>query len=87
MATEKGCLDQERKTCHLHKRTKVTVSFLPKQIINKNEIYTIIIDPKEKSYIDLTGMFHHTSSRGNTYLFLLYEYDMNAILFEPLKTR
>ena len=37
--------------------------------------------------MDLTGRFPHKSSRGNCYLFVLYDYDTNTILFEPLKTR
>ena len=44
-------------------------------------------DLKEKAFMDLTGRFPHKSSRGNTYLFVLYDYNTNAILFEPLKTR
>ena len=40
---------------------------------------------KETSYIDLTGKFPHKSSRGNQYLLLLYDFDSNAILVEPLK--
>ena len=42
---------------------------------------------KETSYIDLTGTFPHKSSRGNQYLLLLYDFDSNVILVEPLKTR
>ena len=37
--------------------------------------------------MDLTGRFPHKPSRENSYLFVLYDYDTNAILFEPLKTR
>ena len=37
--------------------------------------------------MDLTGQFPHKSSRGNEYLFVLYDYDTDAILFEPLKNR
>ena len=37
--------------------------------------------------MDLTGRFPHTSSRGNTYIFLMYDYDTNAILLEPIKNR
>jgi hypothetical protein len=34
---------------------------------------------------DLTGCFPYTSSRGMTYLFILYDYDSNAILASPIK--
>jgi hypothetical protein len=36
---------------------------------------------------DLTGCFPFTSSRGMTYLFVLYDYDSNAILASPIKSR
>jgi hypothetical protein len=40
-----------------------------------------------KSYSDQTGRFPIQSSRGYQYVFILYEYDSNAILSKPLKTR
>ena len=36
---------------------------------------------------DLTGRFPVQSSRGNKYLLVLYDYDSNAILVEPMKNR
>ena len=36
---------------------------------------------------DLPGRFPFTSSRGMNYIFLLYDYDSNAILVEPIKSR
>ena len=39
------------------------------------------------AYSDLTGRFPHTSSRGNCYLLLVYDYDSNAILVAPLESR
>jgi len=36
---------------------------------------------------DLPGCFQITSSRGHKYLFVLYDYDSNAILAEPIKSR
>ena len=43
--------------------------------------------PKEFSYDDLTRAFPFKSSRGNKYLYILYDYDSNAILVQPLQTR
>ena len=40
--------------------------------------------PKEKTYSDQTGKFPHMSTRGNQYVFTMYDYDANAILLEPL---
>ena len=39
------------------------------------------------AYQDLTGRFPHKSSRGNEYLLVVYDFDSNAILVEPLKSR
>ena len=36
--------------------------------------------------MDLTGTFPHKSSRENSYLFVLYDYNTNAILLELLKS-
>ena len=38
-------------------------------------------------YNDLTGAYPHKSSRGNQYIFVLYDYDENAILTQPIKNR
>ena len=38
-------------------------------------------------YHDLTGAFPHNSSRGNQYIFVLYDYDGNAILTQPIKNQ
>jgi hypothetical protein len=40
-----------------------------------------------KIYTDQTGKFPVLSSRGNKYLFVLYDYDSNAIMAEPIKSR
>jgi hypothetical protein len=39
----------------------------------------------EKIYTDQTGRFPVISSKGNTYIMVLYEYDGNVILAEPIK--
>ena len=36
---------------------------------------------------DLPGRFTLNSSRGNCYIFVLYDYDSNAILAHPIKSR
>jgi hypothetical protein len=38
-------------------------------------------------YTDQTGRFPVVSSKGNTYIMVLYEYDGNVILAEPIKIR
>ena len=37
--------------------------------------------------MDLTGRFPYRSSRGNEYVLVVYHYDANAILVEPVKNR
>ena len=43
--------------------------------------------PRDKSYGDLCGRFTVQSSRENNYVMVIYSYDANAILAEPLKNR
>ena len=40
-----------------------------------------------KIYSDQTGRFPLTSSRGHKYIMIVYDYDSNSILAEPLKSR
>ena len=42
---------------------------------------------KHKGYMNLTGRFPHKSSSGSEYLLIVYDYDSNAILAEPLSSR
>ena len=44
-------------------------------------------NPKTTAYSDLTGRFPYKSSRGNQYILIVYDYDSNAILAEPLSDR
>ena len=43
--------------------------------------------PKLTTYTDLTGRFPYKSTRGNEYIFVMYDYDSNAITATPLKNR
>ena len=36
---------------------------------------------------DLPGHFHFISSRGNNHIFVMYDFDSNTILAEPIKSR
>ena len=57
--------------------------------LKTNDLCAIItpFTPKDTAYSDLTGRFPFRSSRGNEYLLVVYDYDSNAILVEPLKNR
>ena len=97
VATEKGHLDQERKYLNSTSpsQSQLTEKFSEKLHEKRNNLFVNILHPisqqpsdlKQKAFMDLTGQFPHKSSRGNSYLFVLYDYDTNAILFDPLKTR
>ena len=45
------------------------------------------VEPFGRIYTDQTGRFPHPSSRGYKYILILYSYDANAILAEPIKQR
>ena len=52
-------------------------------------VFTTLLSATElrKSYSDQTGNFPVQSSRGYQYVMVLYDYDSNAILSKPLKSR
>ena len=102
IATAKGHLNQERKNLQSTKPVKIKIEpldheqdadeFSPEpESPNKKtfECFATIVDNSSsgKAYHDLTGQFPHTSTRGNKYLLVHYDYDSNAILAEPLKNR
>jgi len=73
-----------------HKQDADEFSPKPESPNNKTlECFATIVDNSSsgKAYHDLTGQFPHTSTRGNKYLLVHYDYDSNAILAEPLKNR
>jgi hypothetical protein len=50
-----------------------------------NVVFANIFEPTGQIYTDLPGRFPIRSSRGNQYIFVLYDYNSNAILAEPMK--
>ena len=46
---------------------------------------TISLNIKRKGFRDLTGVLPHKSNRGNLYVIVMYDYDSNVILSEPIK--
>ena len=50
-------------------------------------VYAKVIAITGQIYSDQTGRFPVTSSRGNKYIMIVYDYDSTAILAEPLKNR
>jgi len=56
-------------------------------IDRKQDVGTFVVDLNGQIATDLPGRFPVTSSRGMKYVFLLYNYDSNAILVTPMKNR
>jgi hypothetical protein len=54
--------------------------------LNTHCAYTATADAGQ-IYTDQTCLFPVFPSRGNTYIVVLYEYDGNAIMAEPIKNR
>jgi hypothetical protein len=53
-----------------------------------NQVFATVIDiGTGKIYTNQTGKFPVLSSQGNKYIFVLYDYDSNAIMAEPIKSR
>jgi hypothetical protein len=48
---------------------------------------TFLSPPSPNPYSDQTGRFPVRSSRGNQYVFILYDFDSNVILSHPLHNR
>ncbi len=95
-----GHQDQGRKNYRSTKTTKTETSdsqhddFTAYPTIDDgtktNSIYASVIDIPASTgqvYTDQTGRFPNTSSRGNKYVTILYDYNSNAILAEPLKSK
>lgn len=101
MATAQGHLDQTRKNLQSTKPTDKTSNsehddaFQPTPAITDglrtHYIYAAIVDSEDTTtgqiFSDLTGRFPTTSSKGNRYTLIIYEYDSNAILAEAMKNR
>jgi len=49
--------------------------------------YALLIEPSGQIFTDLTGRFLVPSGTGSQYIFVLYDYDSNAILVEPIPNR
>eukprot|EP00957_Ditylum_brightwellii_P003570 270517-Ditylum_brightwellii.AAC.1 len=97
MATNKGHLDQEHQNLQSTKEKRDATekeihedAFPSGGIGTKTYEYVSVVmplDPKMKAYLDLTGQFPHKSSRGNEYLYVMYDSDGNTILAQAILNR
>jgi hypothetical protein len=96
-AMVKGHLNQTRKNIRSTKLTSndynVDVDeFHPPQLTiddkqHANYCYASLFEPTGKMYSDQTGRMVTPSTKGNNYIFIMYDYDSNAILAEPIRNR
>jgi hypothetical protein len=93
IATVKGHLNQQRQNI---RSTKPPPTIEPITDLNppsdspnarSHHVYAATSEITGQIATDLTGRFPSTSSRGNKDIFILYDYDSNAILAEPMKNR
>ena len=96
IALEKGHLDQERKNLQSTTPTnkdEIEDNFPSQEQTKTYNIFAMLektdesFTAKHKTCSDQTGKFPHISSRGNQYVFTLYDYDSNVILLESLKSK
>jgi hypothetical protein len=100
LATSKGHLRMQQKNIQSTKPITITpdlplavsLDVSPSREPNNTPthvVFTSMITSTDlhKSYSDQTGKFPVQSSRGYNYVMVLYDYDSNAILTKPLKTR
>jgi hypothetical protein len=97
IATAKGHMDQTRQNT---RTTKTKPALLEENILRPdpvcvdgkatNFVYAAAIAVEDRTgqiHSDLTGRFPVQSSKGNNYILVVYDYDSNAILSEPMKRR
>jgi hypothetical protein len=88
-ATTKGHFNQQRQNARATriKSTKITNQETDMDHgINTQFLYAATIDAGQ-IYTDQTGRFPVVSRKGNKYIMILYDYDSNAILAQPIKYR
>jgi hypothetical protein len=86
-ATTKGHLNQQRKNARTTQNKTKNAGIQESDIdhgIKTQFVYAATIDAGQ-IYTDQTGIFPVVSSKGNKYIMILYDYDSNTILAQPIK--
>ena len=94
-AIDMGHLDQERQNLQSTRPQSSKKSTIITTVPNITpldktfEVLSMIVpfSAKSRTYGDSTGAFPYTASRGAKYIYIMYDYDGNAILTEALKSR
>ena len=101
--TAKGHMNQERQNLQSTKPVPVVPPSPEEEFLIHNDFFPndeklqqpthhamALILPFESrmtGYVDLTGRFPYPSSQGNQYIMVMYDYDSNAIIAEPIRNR
>jgi hypothetical protein len=88
-STTKGNFNQQRQNARTTKVMDPEVIITEPDLdqgIKSQYVYAATIDAGQ-IYTDQTGIFPVVSSKGNKYIMILYDYDSNAILAQPIKDR
>jgi hypothetical protein len=88
-STTKGNLNQQRQNARSTKVKDPQVIMTEPDLdqgIKTQYVYAGTIDAGQ-IYTDQTGIFPVVSSKGNKYIMILYDYDSNSILAQPIKDR
>ena len=81
-------VNQTRKNVQLTKLAPLE-SFISTELKGKKvqDVYAIVYDARETTFLDQTGQIPTRSKRQNKYVMVMVEVDSNAILIKPLKSR
>jgi hypothetical protein len=88
-STTKGNLNQQRQNARTTKVKDPKVIIIEPDLgqgMKTQYVYAATIDAGQ-IYTDQIGRFPVVSSKGNKYIMILYDYDSNAILAQPIKDR
>jgi hypothetical protein len=88
----KGHMDKARKnqnSSKMHSEPAEPTDEFPAVLTDARShfCYAAVMEPTGQVYSDQSGKFVQPYSNGNNYLFILYDYDSNLIMAEPMKTR
>jgi hypothetical protein len=97
LATAQGYLDHQRRNLQTTKEPPLAspeevqqdlqLKPIPQQSNAVFTAYHVVDAQNGVIYTDPTGAFPVTSQAGHKYLLVLYDFDLNAILAEPMKAR
>ena len=85
--TVKGHLKQQRQNVRSTQTRSDELTPPPTTDSKTHNVFAALIDHRAEIFTDATGPFPVVSSLGNKYVFLLYDYDSNYIMVQPVKDK